>query len=162
MRPPLSLVAVILAVPGPTAVTVPLVLTVATLVSLDVHETPLMVALPGLIVTLSLLVSPAAMVSVLWLMVTDVTGRESAATVTLVRPSTSPLSVNTATLAVPALRPLTTPLFTCTTESLDERHTRVDSFVPGGRVGVSLMVLQVATPALERSLLFDGAVVGTV
>ena len=49
---PLLVVAVIVAVPAPTAVTVPL-LTVATLVLLELHVTALFVALDGVMVAVS-------------------------------------------------------------------------------------------------------------
>ena len=48
VRAELSLVAVMTAVPSDTAMTLPLGSTLATLSSLEVHEAPVMVGLPGL------------------------------------------------------------------------------------------------------------------
>jgi len=161
--PPLSLIAVIRAVPGATAVTRPELLTVATLESLVDHVTPLIVAPLGLTVTLSWLVSPAASESALLFSVIEVTGRESAATVTLERPIAFPLESNAAILAVPARLPVTTPSsLTVAIDSFDVRHVRLAALIFDGKLAESLSVPPVAAPALARKTLFAGGVVGIV
>ena len=66
-------VIVIVAVPGPTAVTTPFSSTVTTLVSLDVKLTPLLEAFDGSTVKLMVAVSPSLMVNVGVLTFTPVT-----------------------------------------------------------------------------------------
>ena len=109
VRPPLSVLTVITAVPGAIAVTLPPWSTCAPAVLLEDHVRPLSVAFVGARVAVSWLVASGASVSVLLLSLTDVTGRESVATVTLVVAVILPSSLVTVILAVPALRPVTIP-----------------------------------------------------
>lgn len=72
---PSSVVTVMVAVPAATAVTLPVLSTVATLVSLEDQVTFLLVALAGFTVATRVAVAPPTVrVSVLWSRVTPVTG----------------------------------------------------------------------------------------
>ena len=121
---PLSLVAVMIAVPAETPVTLPFGSTLATFSSLEVHDTPLIDALDGLYETESVPDAPVFKVSACLLIITEVTGLASALTVTLQEAFMLPAAFVTVIVAVPALIPVTTPLSTVATAVFDELHLR--------------------------------------
>ena len=126
VRAPLSLVAVITAVPSATATTLPFGSTLATLSLFDDHDTPLIDGLDGLYLIDRLLVAPAFKASVCLFTLIDVTGLASTLTVTVVSAFSSPLPFVTVIFTEPLLRPVTTPLLTVAIVSSDELHWRPD------------------------------------
>ena len=102
--------AVIVAVPALTAVTLPLPSTVATLLSEDVHVTFLSVALSGATVALSFWLSPSTMLISVLSMVMPVTGTVLAATVTEHVAVLDPSEEVTVIVAEPAFTAVTLPL----------------------------------------------------
>ena len=120
---PLSLIAVMVAVPAETAVILPFGSTLAIAELSDVHVTPFILALPGLYVTGKVLLVPTLSVIALLLSVIDFTGFAAVLTVAVHTEMIVPLSFVTVIFAEPALTPETMPLeFTVATVLSDELH----------------------------------------
>jgi hypothetical protein len=118
--PPSVVVTVIVAVPGPTAVTVPL-LTVATLLLLDDQLTALFVALLGFTVAVRVPVEvpPMVRVRLVWFRLTLLTGVGGGGLTVTAQVAVCPPSwVVTVIVAVPAATAVTVPLFTVATAGL--------------------------------------------
>ncbi len=118
---PFIVVTVIVAVPSPTAVTVPL-LTIATFVLLLVHLTFLSVASDGDTVAAKVCFSPSVSVILVLFSDTPMTPTVFFDTVTLQVALTEPSTAVTVIFAVPALTALTTPFFTVATFILSLFH----------------------------------------
>ena len=118
--PPLSLMAVIIAVPGETPRTLPTGSTRATDELLETHVTPFIAALVGLYVTDRLLAASTFSESVRLFIVIEVTGLASALTVTEHSALISPFSLVTVIVAMPPLMPVTMPLSTVATSVSEE------------------------------------------
>jgi len=118
VRLPSVVVTVIVAVPAPTALTLPLASTVATLALLDVQVTARLPAFDGLTVGVSTPVSPARKFIVVLFNVTPVTGTETVTVQVAVTFDKSHLAV---IVAVPAPTADTTPSgLTLATRSFDD------------------------------------------
>ena len=118
---PLSLSALMVAVPAETAVTLPFVSTLATDELSDIHVAPFMVAFEGLYVTVSELEAPVLSVSACLLSTIDVIGFASVLMVTVHTAFILPLESVTVIFAEPVFRPETTPfVLTVATAGLDE------------------------------------------
>lgn len=146
---PSVVVAVIVAVPRPFAVTKPLPLTVATLVLLEVHVTAGLVALPGVTVAVNWTVSPLFSVAVVLFNVMPVTNRGFTVTwqvALLLLPS----AVVTVIVALPTDFAVTRPvLLTVTTAVLLDDHVTVLSVVlSGDTVAVSCNVFSISMLAV--------------
>ena len=121
---PLSLMAVIVTVPGAMAVTLPFWSTLAMVSSLDIHDTPLMDALLGLYDTVREIAPPTLRSAVRLFIDIEDTGLVSALTVMVVEAVTFPVLSVTVILAVPARTPVITPFVTVATAVFDELHLR--------------------------------------
>jgi len=123
VRAPSTVLTVIVAVPALTAVTSPVLLTVATAVLLELHVTLLSEAFAGTTVAVSCCAVPAVNAAVAGVKVTDVTG--TAVTITSLAAVRAPSTVLTVIVAVPAPIPKTLPVsLTMATELLLELHIR--------------------------------------
>ena len=152
---PLSLVAVIVAVPVERAIILPLGSTLTMSGLLDVHDTPFRVALPGFGVAERTLAVPMSKESVCLLIVIDVTGTESALTVTEHSAFIVPFEFVTVIFAVPACTPVTAPFaLTEAMEVLDELHfSAVLPALLGVTDGSSRTVPPTATLAAARMVM---------
>ena len=156
---PLSLVAVIVAVPAEIPRTLPFGSTVATEGLFVAKDTPRKVALDGVIVAERLSVAPTFIVAASLLSLNEVTGLASAETVTRVSARLVPSAQVAVMRTVPARTPLTTPFSTVAMLSFAEAHCKVSGFASVGRInGTSLIVCPTGTPAVPRKF---SCVIGT-
>ena len=156
--PPLSLIAVITAVPAATATILPLGSTLATELLSETQEEVLIVAFDGEYVTVSVRSAPAAMVSAVLFNEMELTGLVSALTSTVQTAETAPPAPVTVILTDPALTPVTTPSATVAIAVFDELHTRLEiSALYGDKNGTSFIVLPIGTLAVLRRLTAVGA-----
>ena len=145
--PPSSVVTVIVASPAFTAVTLPLVSTVATAASLDFHVTFLLVASAGATVAESVSLAPVSNDRSLLLSVTPVTATTASLTVTLQEAVLPPSSVVTVMVASPAFTPVTLPLAsTVATASLPDIHV---TFLFAASAGATVAVSVSLAPMLS-------------
>ena len=147
---PSWVVTVMVAVPAATAVTRPLVFTVAIAVLLDDQLTVLLVALLGAMVGVSCWVPPTATEAVVGLMVTPVTGTLVVLTV-IADVAVKALSLVVAVIvAVPAATAVTKPevLTVATAVLLDDQVTPVTVAFDGTSVAVSCCVALTARLAV--------------
>jgi len=134
---PSTAVAVIIAVPGETAVTIPAEI-VATLVSDDDQVMAGHVASDGATVNLKYCVPPTTRFAVAGLTVTDVTGIGVPVTVIVALPAAQPSSGDPSTaeavmMAVPGPTACAMPSgVTCTTRSSEENQTKATTVASGG------------------------------
>ena len=110
VKPPSAVVAVMVAVPLPWAVTIPLVLTVATVASLVLQLTLLLVALLGVTVAVRVPVPPGARDKLVGVTLTPVTATTRVETVTSLLAVKPPSDVVAVMVAVPSPCAVTTPL----------------------------------------------------
>ena len=158
VRAPLSLVAVIVAVPTETAVTLPVGSTLATSGLFEVHVTPLKVALPGLSVAERMEVAPILSGSEYVFRVIDFTGTKSGLTETVHTALILPFEFETVILAEPVFTPVMRPsALTKAMEVSDELHfNSVLVAFEGVSEGSSRIVAPTATLAKERRLMAVG------
>jgi len=149
---PSSVVQVIVADPAALAVTVPSDPTVATDVLLEVHVTPVLVALLGETVGVRRYVSPAVNDNDVGDTETPVTATVALVTVTVQVAVLPPSSVRTVIVAEPAAFAVTTPPdeTVATDVLLDDQKTPVFVALDGDTVAVRLPVLPATRLIVER------------
>ena len=131
--PPSLVFTVMVAVPGPTAVTTPLASTVATLLSEEDHSTSRFVAFSGVTVAVSAAFSPGSRSSLSLSMVTPVTATVPALTVTEAVAVFPPSLVLAVMVALPAPAAVILPVWsTVATEVLEDDHSTVLSVALSG------------------------------